>query len=71
MYQYKKFNTEVMNFQVTRSEIVSLQFVSSYCHFPVSSSSSVALLDDVDHPSTVNFDQFLIPLVFIYAFVAL
>ena len=48
----------------------SLQLVSSYCPFPVSSSSSVALLGAVNHPSTVKLFQSSIPLVFFYAFVA-
>ena len=50
--------------------MLSLQLVSSYCPFPVSSSSSVALLGAVDHPSIVNLFQSSIPLVFLYAFVA-
>ena len=66
MCQYKKFSTKDIDFQVRRSEMVSAQLVSSYCPFPVSSSSSVVLLDAVDHPFTVNSDQ---SLIFIYAFV--
>ena len=57
---------KVIDFQVKRSQMISLQLVSSYCPFSVSS-SSVALLDAVKHPSTGNFDQSLIPLVFVYA----
>ena len=45
--------------------MICLQLVSFFTapYFLVSSSVS---LDDVDHPSTVNFDQSLIRLVFLY-----
>ena len=60
---------EVIDFQVRRSKIVSLQLVPSYCPFPVSSSSSVAFLDAVEDSSIVNFDQSLIPSLFLHAFI--
>ena len=42
---------KVVDFQVRRSEMISLQLVFSSCPFPVSSKTSVALLDAVDHTS--------------------